>query len=350
MKPPAFLPRRQRGYILALNIAVLAVMLVGATYMGQRLHLALRLARMEEQRVTTELAMRSARAEVLYLLATVQRSRFGLGILQGRAVALDGRYYRMGQDMVVSLQDARGLISVNAVRLSTDYGRERIERLLSTYGLDAPSQSRLTDKLLDYRDDDDFRRINGAEKEEYALEKQADTIRNADLLAPAELSRVHEWGQTAALWQQDPISEHVNTLNVSLFNPNNADWRALVAATGTSEELARSLVKSRQAGAIADITPLIYTGDIYNPFGQGGAVSFFPSETIVVTLGRIGTPFAVRMAVKHTHALSTTPWRILYSYKTTLPEDLKSADKLPELPQASELRDFSAPYQLELPF
>ena len=57
MKSPAFLPRRQRGYILALNIAVLAVMLVGATYMGQRLHLALRLARMEEQRVTTELAM-----------------------------------------------------------------------------------------------------------------------------------------------------------------------------------------------------------------------------------------------------------------------------------------------------
>ena len=47
MKP---LPFRQRGYILALNIAVLAVMLVGATYMGQLLHLALRLARMDASR------------------------------------------------------------------------------------------------------------------------------------------------------------------------------------------------------------------------------------------------------------------------------------------------------------
>ena len=132
MKENASFPARQRGYILALNIAVLAVMLVGATYMGQRLHLALRLARMEEQRVSIELSMQSARAEVLYLLSTAPRSKLGLGTLQGRSVALDGRYYRIGQDIVVSLQDARGLVSVNGVRLSSEFGRNRIERLLST--------------------------------------------------------------------------------------------------------------------------------------------------------------------------------------------------------------------------
>ena len=350
MKENASFPARQRGYILALNIAVLAVMLVGATYMGQRLHLALRLARMEEQRVSIELSMQSARAEVLYLLSTAPRSKLGLGTLQGRSVALDGRYYRIGQDIVVSLQDARGLVSVNGVRLSSEFGRNRIERLLSTYGLDAPGQSRLTDKLLDYRDEDDLRRINGAEKEEYATDGKADNIRNSDLLAPAELSRVHEWEQTPALWGNDPISEHVNMLDVALFNPNTAGWRALVAGTGTSEELARTLVQSRQSGEISDIAHLLYTGDISNPFGLGAAVSFFPSETIIVTLGRIGSPFAIKMAVKHTPALRSTPWTVLYTYKTALPDNLNHAEKLPELPPAAQLRDFSEPYQIKPPF
>ena len=348
MKSPPF---RQRGYILALNIAVLAVMLVGATYMGQRLHLAQRLARMEEQRVSSELAMRSAQAEVLYLLATVQRSRYGLGTLPDRAVALDGRFYRVGTEgIVVGLQDARGLISVNGIRLGYEFGRDRLERLLSTYGLDAPAQSRLTDKLMDYRDEDDLRRINGAEKEEYVQEKKADMIRNADLLTPSELARIHEWGQTAALWGDDPVSEHVNTLDVSLFNPNNAGWRALVAVTGASEQLAREMVQSRQKGEIADVTSMLFTGEINNPFGMGGAISRIPGETIVVTLGRVGAPFALKMAVKHTPALRTIPWRILYTLKAALPKDLASAEKLPVLPQAGELRDFSAPNRLELPF
>ena len=331
---------RQRGYILALNIAVIAVMLVGAAYMGQRLHLALRLARMEEQRVSAEFALQSARAEALYLMAVIRRGNFGLGVLKDRAVALDGRFYRIGKDIVISLQDAHGLINIS--------DRSAVERLLSTYGLDAPAQARLVDKLLDYRDKDDLRHLNGAEKAEYARDGIADELRNAELLTPSELARVHEWRDTSALWQQDPVSAHINTLPFPLFNPNNAGWRALTAATGAPEELTRSLVHNRRNSEIADITGLLYTGEVNDPFGLGGFVSSFPSSTLILTLGRVGSPFAVKMAVKQTPFLETSPWRILYTHPTAWPDAAKSVEKLPELPAAAKLRDFSVPDQLEL--
>lgn len=346
MKPLGLLPDRksQGGYILALNIAVLAVMLVGATYMGQRMSLSINLARAEQKRVSGELAIESARAQVLYLLATAPRSKFGLGGIADRAVALDGRKYRIGHDIIVSLQDARGLISLNGV------GRDQVERLLATYGLDVPAASRLTDTLLDYRDIDDLRRINGAEKEDYALAGKDGAIRNSDLLAPTEISRVLGWDEIPSLWGADPIFNHFNTLRTSLFNANTADWRALVATTGTTEEIAKSLIRTRRAGETPDISKMIFTDAINNPFGPGTAVSLFPSETIMVTLQYVGSPTGVKMAIKHTPASEVSPWLIQYTYRFPLLTLETPVDALPELPAATILRDFAVPYQVQLPF
>ena len=341
--------KSQGGYILALNIAVLAVMLVGATYMGQRMSLAMNLARAEQKRVFGELAIESARAQVLYLLATAPRSKFGLGAIADRAVALDGRNYRIGKDVVVSLQDARGLISLNGVGLGGQ-GRERVERLLATYDLDVPAASRLTDTLLDYRDIDDLRRINGAEKDDYALAGKEGAIRNSDLLAPTEISRVLGWDGLESLWDGDPIFNHFNTLRTSLFNANTADWRALVATTGTTEEIAKSLIRTRRAGETPDISKMIFTDAMNNPFGPGTAVSFFPSETIMVTLQYVGSPTGVKMAIKHTPASEVSPWLIQYTYRAPLLTLETPVDALPELPAATILRDFAVPYQVQLPF
>ena len=340
---------RQRGYILALNIAVLAVMLVGATYMGQRMSLAMNLARAEQQRISGELAIESARSQVLFLLATVPRSKYGLGVLPDRAVSLDGRFYRIGKDILVSLQDARGLISLNGIGLD-GRGKERVERLLGTYNLDPATISRLTDNLIDYRDTDDLRRINGAEKEEYVLAGKEGLLRNADLLAPTELSRILGWAECKELWGDDPVSNHFNTLRVSLFNANNADWRVLVATTGTTEAIAKGLVRTRRAGETPDISRMIFSDAINDPFGLGATVSLFPSETIIVTLQYVGAASGVKMAVKQTPASEKSPWLIQYSYRVSLPKTETPVDKFPELPAASSLRDFKAPYQVQLPF
>lgn len=349
MKRQPALPRSQGGYILALNIAVLAMMLVGATYIGERMTLALKLAQAEQRRVADELALEDARARVLFLLSTVPRTRDGLGSGE-HAVRLDGRYYRAGEGALVSLQDARGLFGINVFGLIGS-GRDRIERFLATYGLAPPDIARLTDTLLDYRDGDNLRRISGAEAEDYLAAGKGDTPRNANLLAPNELGRVLGWGEQEALWQEDPVSEEVHTYPRGTFNPNTAGWRALAAQGSLTPEIAQSLVRSRRSGEIPDISRLAFSGAIGDPFGAAALVSPFPGETVIVTLRPAGANWGYRLAVEHTPIGAKSPWRIQYAYRVALaPLDDKEAAALAGLPLAGALRDFAVKEQLQLPF
>lgn len=317
--------------------------------MGRRMSLARDLALAEKQRVSAELAIVSARARVLFLLSTIPRSRYGLGSSPDRAIALDGRPYRIGKNVLVRLQDIRGQISLSSVSLD-GVGRGRLERLLGSYGLEQAVISRLVDNLLDYRDADDLRRINGAEKEDYARAGTTGGIRNADILSPTELPRILGYNDVESLWADDPLSEHVHSSRNSLFNPNSAGWRALVAATGINEETAKSLVLSRAKGLTPDISGMVYSGGIGDPFGQGATVSVFPSETVIATLQYVGSSSAVRMAVKHMPTLAHAPWLIQYTYRVNVDSNAGDIDAIPELPAATDLRDFSERYRIQLPF
>jgi general secretion pathway protein K len=369
--------RRQGGYVLVITIAMLALLVLGATYVGQRVSLALNLAKAEQERLAQEQAVESAKAEVLYLLASVPRSVQGLG--QGaNAVRLDGKTYRIGKDILVSLQDARGLVNVNTL------SRLSIERLLGTYGLDAEATARLTDALLDYRDDDHLRRINGAEREEYAaaagagqeqrqsvgqtlvqpgasglsapgtLLEQADAgkpaPRNADLAVPTELLRVLRWDDPT-LWGDDPIVNHAVVVNRSIINPNTATWRVLVAATGIDEPLAREIVKARSLpdppDVFAQLFPQARQVDPFNPLQSG--LSPFPSQTIIATIAPLGASWGYRFSITHTPASADGPWRIDYVYQIETKHNGKP-DEYPPLPPVGELRPTTALPASQLPF
>lgn len=350
-------PRGQRGYILALNIAVLALMMVGATYIGQRMSVALKLAQAEQQRLDEDIALESARARVLFLLATAPRSRSGLGSIGSlgnpgvgaEAVALDGRYYRVGKGVLVSLQDVRGLVSLNGIGFA-GASRLRAERLLGTYGLDDLTASRLTDILLDFRDADDLRRINGAERADYAAAGQESFLRNKDLLAPTDLGRLLRWPDYRQLWDDDPITNHVSIEPTPVFNPNTANWRALVAMTGITTEIAKGLVNSRRKGEIADISRLVVSGNIDDPFSAVSYISLFPGDTILVTLRSEDSSWGYRMAVTHKPESDQSPWHIQYAYRVALGPLATPRERIPALPEAGALRDFNAKDRIELPF
>lgn len=340
--------KRQQGYILALNIAVLAMMLVGATYLGQRLSLATKLAQAEQQRIEDDLALESARSRVLFLLATAARTRSGLGVGE-RAVALDGRPYRLVGNVIVGFQDVRGLVNIGAADSDLPQ-RLRVGRLLATYGIDVGEADKLTDALLDYRDADELRRINGAERDEYAAAGQAELLRNNNLLVPSELGRVFGWAAQVRLWGDDPVSDHVGLTRRSAFNPNTAGWRALVAMSGITPEIAKSLVNDRRRGALADISRLVFGAGIGDPFSGVGFVSTYPSETILITLRAGGAPWGHRLAVTHTPTNTLSPWHVEYADRVPLPPLETPLDKIPALPEAEALRDFDAKDRIELPF
>lgn len=341
-------PSSQTGYILALNIVVLALMFVGVSYMGQRMATATSLAHAERQRVDADYTLESAKSQVMLLLATVPRSRRGLG-LTDTAVALDGRYYRIGKNALVSFQDIRGTVALNGVSLG-GVGRERIERLIGTYGVDPVTAATLTDTLLDYRDPDDLKRLNGAEKQEYQQAGLQNQIRNNDLLGVGELTRVFGWPELKALWGEDPITQHVSVEKRSSFNPNTADWRALVAMSPIQEELARSLVTSRRSGETPDISGIVYGGGLGDPFGPNALVNLFPAPTVIVTLRMDGLAWGYRMTITHTPEIDLTPWRTDSVERVSLPPVEIATDKLPKLPELSQLRDTTKALQVQLPF
>ena len=226
-----------------------------------------------------------------------------------------------------------------------------MERLLASYGIKQDAASMLTDSLLDYRDTDDLKRINGAEKDDYRKAGKTSQIRNGDLLGTKELARVLGWADVKALWQPaDPITHHVSLEKRSSFNPNTASWRALVAMSWIDEEAARNIVENRRTALTADIAGIVYGGGVGDPFGANAFVNLFPGQSVIITLRQHGMNWGYRMVAAHTPDHDTSPWRIESVERVPLAESLAAPDKLVRLPELAQLRDPAKPLQLQLPF
>lgn len=340
-------PRRERGYVLALNIAVLAVMLVAATFVGQSVSDAVALARQHQENTQDELKLASARAKVLLLFSAAPRSSKGLGD-GNQIVKLDGSPYAMGDDVLVSIQDVRGLVSINGPSLSSP-STGRIERLLGTYGIDNDKALALAESLLDYRDEDGLRRLNGAEAVDYRQVGKEALLRNKDLLDAHEVSRVWGWAQTTALWGGDPITRHLGVAKGVAFNPNMADWRALVAASGLDESTARELVAKRKKGELDNVAPLAFSGGVGDPFGVNAFVTTYPSASALITLRTHRSQWGYQLTVHHAPTEAASPWRIEAVRRVNLgPPGLPYKDyaTLPDI-EVLKTRDASP---LKLPF
>jgi general secretion pathway protein K len=348
IRRPVHLPRRQGGYILLLCIGVLSLLMLGATYMGRQMDTALALARAEQRRIEQDKAMLEARAQALFLLASLPRTLQGLG--SGEMVVIpDGRFYRMNDEIAVGFQDVRGLISLNAAG-SAGLSRQMLERLLGTYGVSSDLGAQLIDALLDYRDADSLRRINGAEMEEYRAAGKERLLKNGDLALPQELTNVFGWADVAALWGDDPVTRHVSVSPRPVLNPNTANWRVLTALSGTNPEVVKDLLSSRRRGEIVDLTPLVAPMLPADPFAGGPLVLRMSGDEILLTLlprdGRQG----IRLDVVHTPQSPQAPWRIAYAERAVVGETLRDWENLAQLPDISQIRNFPLPNPVKLPF
>lgn len=344
---PGRLPTRQRGYVLALNIAVLALLMIAATFVGQSVSEAVALARQHQDNMQDELRLESAKAKALFLFSAVPRSPKGLG--DGtQTVALDGRAYAMGNEVLVSFQDLRGLVPLNGPSLSSP-SSGRMERLLGTYGLDNAKATSLAEALLDYRDEDALRRLNGAEEQDYRQAGKGGLIRNKDLLDPLEVARVFGWAETTALWGADPVTQHLSNLRGMTFNPNAADWRALVAASGLDEKSARELVARRQRGELDDIAALAFSGGVGDPFGDNAFVITYPSASAIITLRTHRARWGYQLLVHHAPTEVTSPWRVESVRRVNLALPEQPYKDFPPLPGIAELKSPNTS-PLKLPF
>jgi type II secretory pathway component PulK len=316
-----------RGFVLPLTLWVLAAMTLVIGVFAERMLGALELAKASQRRVEGSVEISETRAEILFRLGTTPLTVFGLGPL-GAAVALDDRPYRGDGRSVVRLQDARGLLNLNLA------GDERIRRLLGV--LDVPFEQRgpLADALADYIDEDDFRRLNGAEKREY-LAEGLPPPRNDRLLTPYEARNVLGWSGQAQLWRPGGLADLATTSLVVALNPATAPWQVLATLPGMSNDLAQKIT------AIRANRPLQGADEIAELLGVSGGSLFmqvitFPSDTIRVTHGFPGQSHALRYNVTLTPFGENSPWQIDYHYTFEGDRD-ESSGMLGDLPEKAAL-------------
>jgi general secretion pathway protein K len=127
----------------------------------------------------------AARAQLLYYVALARPQSAGFAIGDATLLA-DTTPYRFDANSVVRLQDMGGLINLNRL------DRPTIERLLTACGVASEQVPFLIDALEDYTDADDLQRINGAERDTYALAGKPPP-RNAPLLSVDEVWQIHGW-------------------------------------------------------------------------------------------------------------------------------------------------------------
>jgi len=139
----------------------------------------------------------SAKAEAL-ADAGVYRAVLGLfaPVNQG-GWRVDGTVYAWaygGGEIRVSVQDEGGKIDLNK-------GQDVLLRILfQSLGLDDQESAALADAIVDFRDPDDLRHLNGAEDADYALAGLAHDAKDAPFGAVEELHQV--LGMTPALYDR----------------------------------------------------------------------------------------------------------------------------------------------------
>jgi general secretion pathway protein K len=303
---------RRRGFVLAATLWMLVILAVAAGYFAGRIQRAREQAQLAQVHAQALLDLDSARAEILFRIATTPFSVYGLGASSNDVIALDDRPYLGPGDTSIRLQDNRGLLNLNIV---DDY---RLDRFLSVIGAPASRRAALIDALRDYIDEDDLKHLNGAEAAEYAAAGLAPP-RNAKLVTPIEARRIYGWADVPQLWQDNLLPRLTTTSGSFALNPNTASWQVLATMHGMTPEGAQAIIQARKiapilnAGQIEALTAIQVYTDPYMP----DAITF-PADSVRITQQPKGMGWGWQYNVTLTPLSDTAPWRIDYSCRVEL--------------------------------
>lgn len=292
--------RRQGGYLLPIVLFTSAAILI---FVAAAYSVALRqLDDVRRLGATGDFAVAkvSAKAEVVYRLMTEPPTVFGIGLAPNTAIRVDNRPYAIpSMSMYVRLQDAAGLVDANRADLTV------WRRLAEQVGVPTDQRDVLADRILDFIDEDDFRRLNGAERFEYESAQREPPL-NRTVESPRSLTAVLGWDTLLP----GPMSERfLSALTVGAtgrVNPNAASPAVLYAMLGVppvaGEELvarrAESFIDASQVGRFSTVGPDILMF----------AVDPVTSPVLLVTLSDATTGRTERVRVTLTPRATHWPW------------------------------------------
>jgi general secretion pathway protein K len=146
-----------------------------------------------------------------------------------------------GTSMRVAIQDELGRIDLN----QADQGL--LTGLLRSAGLSATDAADLADKVLDWRDPNPARRLNGAKEREYRTAGLPYGPRNGPFQSVDELQLVIGMSKELYARLEPALTVHSGR---PLFDPQVAPRQALIALPGMSAEALAAAIAARNSGGL----------------------------------------------------------------------------------------------------
>ncbi len=267
---------------------VLAGLAVIATAVASTTSSSARSIKLLRDRVAAERAFMSTQARITILASTGSNERATIVSNTG-TLLVDGRMTQVSEHEWVQLQDTRGLLNLNR----PDAGR--LPKLLQYCGASESQVGALADALADYIDDDDLKRINGAESFDYRAAGMPEP-RNSPLLSREELWRVFGFAAIRDRWRAAGCDALVTVHGDVAINRNTSP-KELLIFDGMSEVAANAAIDAREHGL--PNTAIVTQGpDPSNPY------SF-------VSTGFVGKTMRIR------HQMDSIQWQAEYELELT---------------------------------
>ena len=232
------------------------------------------------------LRARSAYDTMIYFLLNGQVSPGGIGATISDEISglkwlpLNGQKVPLPDDLYVQAQDSNGMLSLVNMNIAG------MARLIKNLG-ELDDTSGIINSYLDWVDEDNFVRVNGAEEFYYKGQGLPYGPRNYAIQYKEEVKWVK--GMSKELYGK--IEPFLTLLPSTGFNPNTASDEVLMASLNINEESLENLKDYRSKMAVTSDTELFaLTGQ--RIVGLNEASNFYPSPFIEITVSA-GSPRSI---------------------------------------------------------
>lgn len=189
-----------------------------------------------------------------------------------KSIPLDGGEVSFLEDLAVKAQDANGILSVTTIKTLP------LKRLLTYFGVDSQNADIFIDSILDWIDQDDLTRINGAEKLWYSSQGFNYEPRNYQIQNKEELKLIR--GLSPEIYSK--IEPYITILPATGFNPNTASDPVLISYLDIGNDTLNVLKEYMKT------KPVTSDSELYSLTGrrivQEEGLYFFPSSFLEITV------------------------------------------------------------------
>jgi general secretion pathway protein K len=291
---------RSRGQSLVIVLGAIVVLTALAAWIAARVEVVSQAAATLRQQASQEVAEANALAVVMQWIATNPPGHAGWGDPTQAVLVGDGREYRLPDGTLVSVQDQRGLLSLNIV------DRPLMRNLLASIGVAASRIDPMIDVLEDYTDTDSLKRLSGAEALDYAA-LSLPAPRDDWVVTVSELRRMPIWVEQVR--RNPTLLTWVSARRSAGLNLNTAP-PALIAALlpGAGPEALSLLESMRRERPFPDASVVLRLTGLEVP---GDDTDFYVGPQVAIRVRQPGQARGREYNVLVTRESAELPWIIL---------------------------------------